>query len=78
MSGVEDDNLVFPRLVVVLIQGKELVDTQIGKHRAYPIEEDIGTAVLILDGDMVEDALMDILHELRRMGVAGQRVLCVL
>ena len=27
---------------------------------------------------MVDDALMDILHEFRRMGVAGQRVLGVL
>ena len=78
MSWIEDNNLVFPRLVVVLIQGKELVDTQIGKHRAYAIEEDIGTTILVFDGDMVENALMDILHELRRMGVAGQRVLCVL
>ena len=72
MSGVEDDNLVFPRLVVVLIQGKELVDTQIGKHRAYAIEEDIGTTILVFDGDMVENALMDILHELRRVGIARQ------
>ena len=78
MTWVEDDNLILPGLVVVLIEGKKLVDSQIWEHAADAIQENVGTAVLILDGDMVDDPLMNVLHELRRMGITGQRVLGVL
>ena len=36
------------------------------------------TAVLILDGDMVDDTPVNVLHELWRMGITGQCVLSVL
>ena len=78
MSWVEDDNLILPGLVVVLIEGKKLVDSQIGEHTANAIQENVWTAVLILDGDMVDNTLMNVLHELWRMGITGQRVLGVL
>lgn len=78
MTWVEDDNLILPSLVVVLIEGKKLVDSQIGEHTAYAIQENVWTAVLILDGDMVDDTPVNVLHELRRMGITGQRVLGVL
>ena len=78
MTWVEDDNLILPSLVVVLIEGKKLVDSQIWEHTAYAIQENVWTTVLILDGNMVDDTLMNVLHELRRMGITGQRVLGVL
>ena len=69
MTWVEDDNLILPGLIVVLIEGKKLVDSQIGEHAADAIQENVWTAVLILDGDMVDDTLMNVLHELWRMGI---------
>ena len=78
MTRIEDDNLILPGIVVVLIEGKKLVDSQIGKHTADAIQENVWTAVLILDGDMVDDTLMNVLHELWRMGITGQCVLGVL
>lgn len=78
MTWVEDDNLVLPGIVVVLIEGKKLVDSQIGKHTADAIQENVWTAVLILDGDMVDDTPVNVLHELWRMGITGQCVLGVL
>lgn len=78
MTWVEDDNLILPGLVVVLIEGKKLVDSQIWEHAADAIQENVWTAVLILNGDMVDDTLMNVLHELRRMGITGQCVLGVL
>ena len=78
MTWVEDDNLILPSIVVVLIEGKKLIDSQIGEHTADAIQENVWTAVLILDGDMVDNTLMNVLHELRRMGITGQCVLGVL
>lgn len=78
MTRIEDDNLILPSIVVILVEGKKLVDSQIWEHAADAIQENVGTAVLILDGDMVDDTLMNVLHELRRMGITGQRVLGVL
>ena len=78
MTWVEDDNLILPGIVVVLIEGKKLINSQIWEHTAYAIQENVWTTVLILDGDMVDDTLMNVLHELWRMGITGQRVLGVL
>ena len=64
MSWVEDDNLILPGIVVVLIEGKKHVDSQIWEHAADAIQENVWTTVLILDGDMVDDTLMNVLHEL--------------
>lgn len=75
MTWVEDDNLILLCIVVVLIEGEKLVDSQIGEHTAYAIQENVWTAVLILDGDMVDDTLMNVLHEFWRMGITGQCVL---
>ena len=41
MSWVEDDNLILPGLVVVLIKGKKFVDSQIWKHTADAIQENV-------------------------------------
>ena len=71
MTWVEDDNLILPCIVVILVEGKKLVDSQIWEHAADAIQENVGTAVLILDGDMVDDTLMNVLHELGRMGSTG-------
>ena len=78
MTWVEDDNLVLPGIVVVLIEGKKLVDSQIWKHAADAIQENVWTTVLILNGNMVNDTLMNVLHELWRMGITGQCVLGIL
>ena len=71
MSWVEDDNLILPSIVVVLIEGKELINSQIWEHTAYAIQENVWTTVLVLDGDMVDDSLVNVLHELRRMSITG-------
>ena len=64
MTWIEDDNLILPCIVVILVEGKKLVDSQIWEHTANAIQENVWTTVLVLDGDMVDDTLMNVLHEL--------------
>lgn len=78
MSWVEDDNLILPGLVVVLIEGKKLVDSQIWKHTADAIQENVWTTVLVLDGDMVDDTPVNVLYKLWRMSITSKCVLGVL
>ena len=61
MTWVEDDNLILSGIVVVLIEGKKLVDSQIWEHATDAIQEHVRTAIFILNGDMIDDALMTIL-----------------
>ena len=78
MTRVEDDDFVFARIVVILVEGKQLVYTEVWVHTAYTIDKNVWAAIVILDVDMVDDTLMQELHELRAMGVACQGVLRVL
>ena len=78
-ARVEHDDLVLLRVVVVLIERKELVDAQIREHGAYAIEEHIGIAYAFLPlVNMFLDTGLDIFKELRTVGVAGQRLLHLL
>ena len=78
MTRVEDDDFVFARIVVILVEGKQLVYTEVWVHTANTIDKNVWAAIVILDVDMIDDTLMQELHELRAMGIACQGVLRVL
>lgn len=78
MSGIKDNNFIFAGLVIILIEGKKLINSQIWEHTAYAIQEHVWTAIFVLDSDMIDDTLMNVLHKLWRMGIACQCVLSVL
>jgi len=78
MTRVKHDNLVFTRVVVVLIKSQQLIDTKIWEHTAHAIDEHVWATILIFDADMVDDTLMKELHKLRAMCITSQCVLCVL
>ena len=78
MTRVEDYDFVFAGVVVILIKGMQLIDTEIWVHAANTINKDVWASIVILDVDMVDDTLMQELHELRAMGIACQGVLRVL
>jgi hypothetical protein len=78
MTRIKHDNLIAARVVAVLIESQQLIDTKIRKHTAYTIEEDVGTTIFILNIHMVKNALMQKLHKLWAVCITGQRVLGVL
>ena len=78
MTRIKHNNLITARVVVVLIESQQLIDTKIWEHAANAIEEDIRTTIFILNIHMIEDALMQKLHKLWAVCITGQRVLGVL
>jgi hypothetical protein len=78
MTRIENDNLVFTRVVVVLIKGQQLIDTKIWEHTSHAIDEHVWTTILVFDADMLDDTLMQELHKLRAVCIAGQCVLGIL
>ena len=78
MTRIKHNNLIAARVVAVLIEGQQLIDTKIWEHAAYTIEEDVGTTIFILNIHMVKNALMQKLHKLWAVCITGQRVLGVL
>jgi hypothetical protein len=78
MTRIKHNNLIAARVVVVLIESQQLIDTKIWEHTTYAIEKDVRATILILNIHMVEDALMQELHKLRTVCITGQRILGVL
>ena len=71
MTRIEHDNLVFARIVVVLVKGQQLIDAEVWEHAAYAIDKHVWPTILILDADMLDDTLMKELHKLRAMGITS-------
>lgn len=77
MTWIKHDNLIFLRLVVIFIKSKKLIDSQIGIHTADTVHENVRATILVLNGDMVNDTLMNKPDKLWRMCVTGKRILCI-
>ena len=70
MSGIEDDDFVLAGIVVILVEGKQLIDTEVWVHVANSMHKDVRAAIVVFDIDVVDDTLMQKLHELRTVGIA--------
>jgi hypothetical protein len=78
MARIENDNLVFACVVVVLIESQQLIDSKIWEHTSHAVDEHVWATIFVLDANMLDDALMKELHKLRAVRIAGQCILGVL
>jgi len=72
MTRIENDNLVFVGDVILFVQCQQFVSSDVGIHGADAINEDIGTAVVVLNIHVSHDMLMEIVNEAFGMCVACQ------
>lgn len=57
MAGIEQDNLIARRVVILLVAREEHVGAQIRKHLAYAVDEDVWVFVAIVGVDVLVDFL---------------------
>ena len=85
LARIEYNDFISARVIVVLIESKELIHSQIRVHGTDAIEKHKRATVVILLRYMVDDTLMDVLHKVctvciscqRILGIAGLRGVCL-